>query len=127
MGLTGLRLYGAIAGAVAVALLVAWVFRIDSLRARHLKDWQNSELKLTVSNTSLKECNGHIADNNKRIAAQADQFVKDKQQAAADLARANARWESTGRAVGALEASAKRTDLPACRVSEIALKSLEGL
>ncbi len=38
MGLTGLRLYGAIAGAVAVALLVAWVFRIDSLRARHVKE-----------------------------------------------------------------------------------------
>ena len=38
LGLTGLRMYGAIAGAVAVALLLAWVWRIDSLRARHLKE-----------------------------------------------------------------------------------------
>ncbi len=37
-GLAGIKLYGAIAGAVAVALLLAWVWRIDSLRARHLKE-----------------------------------------------------------------------------------------
>ncbi len=37
-GLVGMRLYGAIAGAVVVALFLAWVLRIDHLRAQHLKE-----------------------------------------------------------------------------------------
>lgn len=36
--LTGAKLYAAIAGAVAVALLFAWVMRIDHLRGQHLKE-----------------------------------------------------------------------------------------
>ena len=113
MGLVGMRLYGAIAGAVIVALFLAWVWRLDTLRARHLKDWQTSELKLTISNTSLNECNGHIADNNKRIEAANARLEQMKQQAAADQARADARWEASKGRVSDLEASARRTDLPA--------------
>ncbi len=37
-GLVGMRLWGAIGAAVVVALLCAWVWRIDSLRAQHKKD-----------------------------------------------------------------------------------------
>lgn len=38
LGLTGMRLYGALAGAIAIALFLAWVWRVDSLRARHLEE-----------------------------------------------------------------------------------------
>ncbi len=37
-GLAGMKLWGAIGAAVAVALLFAWVWRIDSLRASYKKD-----------------------------------------------------------------------------------------
>lgn len=37
-GLEGLKLYGAIGAAVMIALFLAWVWRIDSLRAAHKKD-----------------------------------------------------------------------------------------
>lgn len=38
-GLAGSRLYAAIAGAVCVALFLGWVWRIDSLRAQHKRDY----------------------------------------------------------------------------------------
>ena len=47
-GLAGLKLYGALGAAVAVALLFGWVWRIDSLRA-HYKD----ELKACQDNHAL--------------------------------------------------------------------------
>jgi hypothetical protein len=37
-GLAGLKLYGAIGAAVMVALFLAWVWRIDSLRAHYKQD-----------------------------------------------------------------------------------------
>lgn len=37
-GLTGLRLYGAIGAAIAVALFLAWVWRIDSLRGQYKQE-----------------------------------------------------------------------------------------
>ncbi len=46
-GLVGMKLYGAIAGAVAIALLCAWVWRIDHLRAQHLKERIACEQKYT--------------------------------------------------------------------------------
>lgn len=39
-GLTGLRLYGALGAAVALALFLAWVWRIDSLRAHYKRSWE---------------------------------------------------------------------------------------
>ncbi len=127
LGLTGLRLYGAIAGAVAVALLLAWVWRIDTLRARHLRDFQSAELRHSVTAASLNACNGYIDAANKRVAEQAKRLEQDKQQAAADKARSDARWEASKGRVASLEASARRTDLPACQVSPGALSALEGL
>ena len=44
-GLVGMRLYVAIAGAVVVALFLAWVLRIDHLRAQHLKERDACVLK----------------------------------------------------------------------------------
>lgn len=121
------RLYAMIGAGVIVALFLAWVWRLDTLRARHLKEAQTAELKLAISNQSLASCNGHIADNNKRIAEASARFAQDRTQAARDLARAEARYEAQRATVGALEASAKRTDLPACKVSTEALSVLEGL
>ena len=82
-------------------------------------------LKVTIA--SLQGATAQINDNNRRIRAAAARFDQAKQQAAADLARANARWEATGRTVNALEASARNNSLPPCRMSERALDALKGL
>lgn len=126
-GLAGIKLYGAIAGAVAVALFLAWVWRIDTLRARHLRDFQSAELRHSITTASLNACNGYIDAANKRVAEQAKRLESDKVQAASDLARADARWRAVQGTVSALERSARRTDLPACQVSPGALSALEGL
>lgn len=44
-GLAGLKLYSAIGVAIAVALFLAWVWRIDSLRAQYKKDLAACEQK----------------------------------------------------------------------------------
>ena len=44
-GLAGMKLWGAIGAAVAVALFLAWVWRIDSLRAHYKKDLAACEQK----------------------------------------------------------------------------------
>lgn len=110
-----------------ILALGLWSWRLDTLRARHLKKEQTAELKLSISNTSLNQCNAHIADNNRRISEANARLEQTKQQAAADVARANARWEETGARVKSLQASARDKTQPPCKVSEIALKGLEGL
>lgn len=40
LGLAGIRLYVALGAAILVALLVAYVWRIDSLRAAHKRDYE---------------------------------------------------------------------------------------
>lgn len=119
-----------ITGAALLAALVAlslWSWRIDTLRARHLQEAQASELRHTITKTSLNTCNGHIADNNRRIQDAADKLEQAKREAAANDARANTRYKPTGKAVSALERSSGRKDLPACQVTSEALRSLEGL
>lgn len=121
------RLYALIGAGVVVALFLAWVWRLDTLRARHLKEAQTAELKLTISNTSLNQCNGHLADNNRRVSEANAALVRHQSEANAALARADARWETQKGRVSDLEASARRTDLPACQVSQTALQGLAGL
>ena len=121
------RLYVMIGAGVMIALFFAWIWRIDTLRARHLKDLNAAELRHSITTASLNTCTGQIKDNNRRIAEAAGRLETDKQQAAADLARANARWERSRASVSTLEASARSTGQPACTTSQAARGALEGL
>lgn len=119
---------------IPMALLVAGILitrHTLSLRTHRLEECNRKvaavEVKLQVTQTSLDGALAQINDNNKRIEAANVRREQDKQQAAADLARANARYEATGARVKSLEGSARRTDLPACQVSPTALEGLAGL
>jgi chromosome segregation ATPase len=83
--------------------------------------------KLRTTQTSLDGALAQINDNNARIEAANKALETNRQQAAADLARANARWEAAKSSVGALEASAKDHTQPPCKVSQRAAQALEGL
>jgi hypothetical protein len=82
---------------------------------------------LQVTQTSLDGALGQINDNNKRIEAANAALQTARQEAAANDARANARYEATKGAVARLEASAGAKGLPPCRVSDEARRAMEGL
>lgn len=126
-GLAGPKLYAAIGGAIVIALFLAWVWRIDSLRASHLKERDAALSGLKISETSLKQCRGFVDDNNRRIDESAKALADAQQKAAADKARSDARYEATGRTISGLEASAADRTQPACAVSQRALQGLEQL
>lgn len=118
---------------VSLALIIACgiLWMLYAGEQRHSEKLQKrvteTELRLTISNTSLKSCSIQIEDNNRRIKAANDRLQQDRERAAADKAAADARYEAQRATVSALEASARRADLPACKVSGEALKALEGL
>lgn len=83
--------------------------------------------RLSTTRASLDVCLAEIDDNNRRIEIASKRFAEDQQAAAAMVASTNARWEAAKSSVSALEASARDVSRPACKVSEQALKALEGL
>ena len=127
LGLTGTKLYGAIAGAAIIALFLAWVWRIDTLRARHLREAQSAELRHAVTTSSLNTCLAKITENNARIQAANDRLESDKLQAAADEARSNERQKASASKIASLTAAARDKSRPACTVSPESLSALEGL
>ncbi len=122
-----LRFLPHIAIGAAVLLLLMWVWRIDTLRARHLREAQSAELRHAVTTSSLNTCLAKIEDNNKRITAANDRLESDRRQAAADEAAANARQAASKARVASLEASARDNSQDGCKVSGEALRALEGL
>lgn len=80
-----------------------------------------------VTRSSLAGARSHIDDNNRRIA-EANQRLEDaRRNAAANEARANARWRSTAETIAELEAAARDGSGAPCEVSPGALRALEGL
>lgn len=121
------RLYAALGAAIVAALLLGWVARIDSLRSAHKKEAAACAEKLHVTQDSLDLALAQISDNNRRIREAADKLNEAKQQAAADQARADARWDAQKGRVAALEASARDNTQEPCKVSQRASQALEGL
>ena len=112
---------------IPLVLALLWVWRIDTLRARHLKDLNAAELRHSFTTASLNTCTGQIKDNNRRISEAAAALERQRSEATAALARADARWEASRGRVSALEASARDGTQPPCKVSERASGALEGL
>lgn len=53
-GLAGLKLYGALGAAIAVALFLAWVWRIDSLRATYKRDYATCQQNFAQFQADVK-------------------------------------------------------------------------
>jgi hypothetical protein len=99
--------------------------RQDSARWQGL--FRQEKAAFAVEKVSLDGALSRITDNNRRIKVAADELAREKQEAAAADARANARYEATKGAVARLEASAARKGLPPCVVSDEARRALGDL
>jgi hypothetical protein len=99
--------------------------RADSARWQGL--FHQEKAAFAIEKVSLDGALVRINDNNRRIKAAADELAREKQEAAAADARANARYEATGASVKRLEQSAATKGLPPCKVSQEAAHALDGL
>lgn len=81
----------------------------------------------SITRQSLAGARGQIDDNNRRIEEANKRLEEARRTAAADEARAAARWRSTAATIAELEAAARDGGGEPCEVSPEALRALEGL
>lgn len=123
-GLGGLKLYGAIAGAVMFLLFAAWVWRIDSLRSQYKRDFATCQQNFAqfqadvVAKTELarREDLAHkteVERQDAQLSKESDNDIRQKIAAAVAAARSRVRPAPPARIGGGGNPPVSRAAAPA--------------